>query len=170
MPSARDIVEHYFEALYRGDASTARSYLADDLSFRGPVARLSNADQYMKATEHVVSAIKGVAKRKIFVDGQDVCMFYDLLMDSPAGSIPIAEWYHLEREKISSIQTILDTAPFTSPAATGETAIDPVCGMTVVKESAAATRLYAAATYYFCNPSCADAFDDQPERYASGAA
>lgn len=170
MPNARDIVEHYFSALYRGDASTARSYLADDLSFRGPMTRLSNADQYVKATEHVVRAIKGVEKRKVFADGQDVCIFYDLLMDTPVGSIPIAEWYHLDGEKISSIQTILDTAPFTSTATTGETAIDPVCGMTVAKESAAATRLYAAETYYFCNPGCADAFGDQPERYATGAA
>jgi uncharacterized protein len=43
--------------------------------------------------------------------------------------------------------------------------IDPVCGMTVAPESAAAKREYAGKTYYFCNPGCAKAFDLKPENF-----
>jgi len=43
--------------------------------------------------------------------------------------------------------------------------IDPVCGMTVEPESAAAKREYAGKTYYFCNPGCAKAFDRKPENF-----
>ncbi len=43
--------------------------------------------------------------------------------------------------------------------------IDPVCGMTVEPESAAAKREYAGKTYYFCNPGCAKAFDRTPEAF-----
>jgi uncharacterized protein len=43
--------------------------------------------------------------------------------------------------------------------------IDPVCGMTVEPESAAAKREYAGKTYYFCNPGCAKAFDLKPENF-----
>ncbi len=43
--------------------------------------------------------------------------------------------------------------------------IDPVCGMTVEPESAAAKREYGGKTYYFCNPGCAKAFDRKPENF-----
>jgi YHS domain-containing protein len=44
-------------------------------------------------------------------------------------------------------------------------AIDPVCGMTVVKATAKATYDYKGTTYYFCNPGCKDAFMKDPEKY-----
>src|SRR6266852_796931 len=43
--------------------------------------------------------------------------------------------------------------------------IDPVCGMTVEPESAAAKTEYAGKTYYFCNPGCAKAFERKPEAF-----
>jgi len=43
--------------------------------------------------------------------------------------------------------------------------IDPVCGMTVEPESAAAKTEYEGKTYYFCNPGCAKAFDRKPEAF-----
>ena len=45
------------------------------------------------------------------------------------------------------------------------TAVDPVCGMTVEKERAAATREYQGTTYYFCAPGCARAFEANPETF-----
>jgi YHS domain-containing protein len=47
----------------------------------------------------------------------------------------------------------------------GDTAIDPVCSMTVVKATAKATFEYKGTTYYFCNPGCKDAFVKEPEKY-----
>ena len=44
--------------------------------------------------------------------------------------------------------------------------IDPICGMTVDSETAAAKREYAGKAYYFCGPGCAKAFDLKPEAYA----
>jgi YHS domain-containing protein len=44
-------------------------------------------------------------------------------------------------------------------------AIDPVCGMTVVKANAKATFDYKGATYYFCSTGCKDAFAKEPEKY-----
>lgn len=44
-------------------------------------------------------------------------------------------------------------------------AIDPVCGMQVDENSAAATSEYKGKTYYFCAPGCKNAFDREPEKY-----
>jgi YHS domain-containing protein len=47
----------------------------------------------------------------------------------------------------------------------GDTAIDPVCGMTVKKADAKATYEYKGTTYYFCCSGCKDAFVKDPEKY-----
>ncbi len=47
----------------------------------------------------------------------------------------------------------------------GDTAIDPVCGMTVVKATAKATFEYKGTAYYFCSTGCKEAFAKEPEKY-----
>jgi Cu+-exporting ATPase len=46
--------------------------------------------------------------------------------------------------------------------------LDPVCGMTVVPENAAASTNHAGKTYYFCHRSCMERFKAAPDRYLSG--
>jgi YHS domain-containing protein len=48
-------------------------------------------------------------------------------------------------------------------------AVDPVCGMTVVKAKAAATYEYKGTTYYFCSTGCKDTFAKEPEKYLAKA-
>ncbi len=45
-------------------------------------------------------------------------------------------------------------------------ATDPVCGMTVERESAAATAKYGEITYYFCARGCREEFEQTPEKFA----
>src|SRR4030042_3418385 len=46
-----------------------------------------------------------------------------------------------------------------------DTAIDPVCGMTVKKSEAKVTLDYKGTTYYFCSSGCKEAFAKDPEKY-----
>ncbi len=48
-------------------------------------------------------------------------------------------------------------------------AIDPVCGMVVDPEHAVDTRVFHGTTIYFCNPHCAEVFDQDPAKYADEA-
>jgi Cu+-exporting ATPase len=43
---------------------------------------------------------------------------------------------------------------------------DPVCGMDVDPESAAASSDYEGQTYYFCSIPCQEEFDAEPEKFA----
>ena len=45
---------------------------------------------------------------------------------------------------------------------------DPVCGMMVDEEKAAATSEFKGETYYFCAPGCKVAFDKDPAKYLEG--
>lgn len=47
---------------------------------------------------------------------------------------------------------------------------DPVCGMTVAPEKAAAGEEYQDETYYFCSEKCRDKFVEDPEGWLSGEA
>jgi len=49
------------------------------------------------------------------------------------------------------------------------TVIDPVCGMKIDPQRAAARFEYDGQTYYFCNPGCGERFQADPSRYLSPA-
>ncbi len=54
------------------------------------------------------------------------------------------------------------------PTSASPAAVDPVCGMTVDAASAPENRRHVDRNYSFCGKSCADAFDADPSRYATG--
>ena len=45
---------------------------------------------------------------------------------------------------------------------------DPVCGMMVDPQKAAAKSECKGKTYYFCSPGCKATFDKDPEKYLEG--
>ncbi len=47
--------------------------------------------------------------------------------------------------------------------------IDPVCGMTVVPESAAGQSEFNGKTFYFCSQACKQRFDAEPVRYTNAS-
>ncbi|HTN53397.1 MAG TPA: XdhC family protein [Anaeromyxobacter sp.] len=49
------------------------------------------------------------------------------------------------------------------------TALDPICGMTVVVARARHLAEHAGRTFYFCNARCRERFLAAPERWAAGA-
>ncbi|MCI0622832.1 MAG: YHS domain-containing protein [Acidobacteria bacterium] len=44
---------------------------------------------------------------------------------------------------------------------------DPVCGMKVDDQKAAAQSTHEGKTYYFCSQSCKSKFEQNPKQYAS---
>jgi len=49
------------------------------------------------------------------------------------------------------------------------THIDPICGMEVDEQQAAAKSEHQEQTYYFCSQGCKSKFDQNPEQYAGAA-
>ena len=46
---------------------------------------------------------------------------------------------------------------------------DPVCGMEINAQRAAALSEYQGETYYFCSTECKQEFDRNPQRFATRA-
>lgn len=50
----------------------------------------------------------------------------------------------------------------------GDRAKDPICGMEVDRETAAAKSEHMGKTFYFCSPGCKAEFDKNPMKYMEG--
>jgi SnoaL-like domain len=110
--AALDVVQRYHDAWKEHDYETARSLLHDDLEFRGPFDTFDNADDFITAIRGLAQIVSDVRISKWFADGDDVCLLFELVTDSPAGTQPVAEWYRVRGEKIGRLQVYFDARPF----------------------------------------------------------
>jgi ketosteroid isomerase-like protein len=111
-PDATEIVARYHEAWKRQDFDAARAQLHDDLSFRGPFDTFERADDFIRAVAGLAPIVAGIELRRTFANGDEVCLLYDMVTNTPAGTQPIAEWYRVRGDKIASIQAYFDSQPF----------------------------------------------------------
>ncbi len=112
MTGAKEIVEAYKAALGSGDYSAARKLLQDDLVFNGPIDSFNTADAYIATSKQLAKIVQRIDLKKIFADGEDVCVLYDMVTNTPAGTAFIAEWYQVRGGKIASLRAVFDARPF----------------------------------------------------------
>jgi ketosteroid isomerase-like protein len=111
MADAAQAAESFFDAWTAKDFALARELLHDDVSFQGPIDAFSDADSYIASLQQVSGIITGVDKRKVFTDGDDVCVIYDL-KTAPVPSSRTCEWYQVRDGKIASVSVVFDARPF----------------------------------------------------------
>ena len=110
--SAREIVESYRTALGKGDFASARNLMQDNMIFEGPLDTFNTADDYLAANKRLSSIIQRVDLKKVFVDDDDVCVLYEMVTNTPAGTAFIAEWYQVKGGKIAYMRAVFDARPF----------------------------------------------------------
>lgn len=115
--TARDVVRKYNRALEAKDFAAARSYLAENLRFEGPIDRFEKADDYIGAITRLYGMVKGVEHQATIVDGDDAAVFY--VLDTPVAKSPVAEWYRVRDGKIVQLRAYFDARPFASSAPPG---------------------------------------------------
>ena len=112
MSNAKEIVLGYQKALGSGDMTAARLFLHDDLSFVGPFDTFHRPEPYLEALDKLHHIVVRVEPKRMFVDGDDVCILYDMVTNTPAGTAFICEWYRVRGDKIASIRALFDARPF----------------------------------------------------------
>jgi hypothetical protein len=114
MAKAPQIVQSFQQALGSGDVAAARRLLQDNLSFRGPIDAFDRPEPYLEALQKLHPIVERIDVKKTFVDGDDVCLLYDMVTKTPAGTAFIAEWFQVRGDKIASIRIVFDARPFAS--------------------------------------------------------
>lgn len=114
MASARagEIVQRYQAALGQGDFATARALMQDDMTFQGPFDTFHTADEYLRSLQRLATIIQRIDLQKVFEDGDDVCVLYDMVTNTPAGTAFIVEWYQVAGGKIARLRAVFDARPF----------------------------------------------------------
>ena len=112
MAKAADIVQGFIGAMGKGDFVAARKFLDSNLSFQGPIETFHQADPYLESLRKLHHVVERVDMKKMFGDGDDVCLLYDMVTKTPAGTAFIAEWHHVTGDKISAIRVVFDARPF----------------------------------------------------------
>jgi ketosteroid isomerase-like protein len=120
---ARSVATTLLRAWTSGDFATTRSLIHDDVTFVGPLGVTEGADDYMRGLQGFARMVKGAEQRQVIAEGDDVCIIYDLITDTPAGAIPTAGWYRVRDGRVSSLRVFFDARPFErgpAPAGDGE--------------------------------------------------
>lgn len=111
---ANEIVHGYLNAIAARDFQRARSFLSDgDFSTRSPISTFNNADAYIADISRIGPILENIERRKMFVDGDDVCAILDYVtrMDQRQVS-PVAHWFRVVNGKIASIESFFDARAY----------------------------------------------------------
>jgi SnoaL-like domain len=108
------IAATYMRAWKERDFETLRSLLADDVTFSGPLAELSNADDCVAGLRRMSEIMTDIVIRKRLADDTDAITWFDL-HTSVAPPVPTANWSHVEDGKITSIRVAFDARPLAPP-------------------------------------------------------
>src|SRR5918999_4543224 len=100
--SAKDIVMEYLQAAERRDFQSARGYLKDNISYLSPLNSFDRAEPYLKYFESL--HLPKFDIKKIFTDGDDVCLLYEVTYREPAATVFVSFWASVDGGKISSIR------------------------------------------------------------------
>jgi len=109
--TARATVISFIDSLNSEDFDAAEEVLTEDMTFKGVLGTRDGAASYMADMRNMKMKY---AIKKVFVDGDDVCLFYDITQ----GDITFfsAGWYHVKEGKIKSFQVIFDPRPLLKAA------------------------------------------------------
>lgn len=102
----------YLDAVAKQQYDRLEALLAPDLHFKGPAMTRTSAEDYVGALKrlgviHVRSDV-----RRVFADGDEVCVIYDFVTDTAAGAVPTIEWLHFEGARIRAIDLFYDRQPW----------------------------------------------------------
>lgn len=108
------LVESYLTAIERRDFGCIASLLATEgFTYLGPTQRFSDAAAFIQDLERIGSILKRIERRRLFVDGEDVCAIFDLCSTIPElEQVRIACWFRLRSGHIYSIETFFDARPY----------------------------------------------------------
>ncbi len=108
----KSIALAYISACARQDLDAVASLLAPDLEFVGVSATLHGAQAYLDVLRRLAPVWKESAVRKVFTDGDEVCVIYDFVTDTPAGAVPCVEWIRVQGERIRKVTLFFDRVTF----------------------------------------------------------
>jgi len=114
--AALALVKAFLDAIEQRDFERATRCLSTQgFRYVGPTRTFDRADLCMQDLSRVGSILRRIEWRKIFVDGNDVCVIFDLLSTMPGlDVVRIAAWFHVLAGRIAALEVFFDAHPYAS--------------------------------------------------------
>ena len=110
----KSLAIEYLDAAGKKELDRVEELLAPDLKFTGPAMARSTSQEFISALKRLGAIHVRNEVKKVFADGNDVCVIYDFVTDTPAGALPTIEWLQFEEGRIRSINLYYDRVPWKS--------------------------------------------------------
>jgi hypothetical protein len=109
----KTIALRYIDACARKDYETLAPLLAPDLRYVGPANKIDGAGPYLATLRRIGAIWLRSDVKKVFTDGDEACVIYDLVTDTPAGAVRIVEWLRVDDAgRIASVTLLFDRVAF----------------------------------------------------------
>jgi ketosteroid isomerase-like protein len=117
MPSSLDIINRYLSltSSAQADLTKAAALLADDVTFTGPLMRLTGKDAYIGLLQQFLPSHVSTRVLRQFAEGNEVCSINELTVRTPAGgtvTLAMAEWFKLRDGRIAEHTLYYDPREF----------------------------------------------------------
>jgi hypothetical protein len=110
--SLKDRATAYVEAVGRNQYERLPELFDPEIEFHGPFVTLRGAADYLTALRRLAAVRLRHDVKRTFVDGDDVCVIYDLVTNTPAGAVPFIEWLTFESGRLRKVQLYFDREQF----------------------------------------------------------
>jgi hypothetical protein len=112
MNDPRSIAHTHVEAFGRKDFSSMERQFSPEVAFQGPGGTLSGRAAVLGGYQYLGPILLRNDVRKILVDGDDACIIYDFVTDTPGGAVSTVEWLRTRQGRIESIWLLFDRGPW----------------------------------------------------------
>ena len=108
----RTLTLAYLSAVAAQDYGTLEQLLAPDVQFHGPAMSRSTAADFLAALKRLAAIHVRNEVKRVFADGDEVCVIYDFVTDTTAGALATIEWLRFDGDRIRSIELYYDRLPW----------------------------------------------------------
>ena len=110
-PDAGAVAREYIEAVGQKRFDRVAALLHPDLAFTSPDAKdIHGAEGYVAALKRLAPILLRNDVKRVFADGDEVCVVYDFVTDTAVGTVPSVEWLRLDGGRVRSVRLIFHTA------------------------------------------------------------
>jgi hypothetical protein len=107
----KNIANSYFKSWKAHDFDNIRSILSDDITFIGALGEAHGIDECMNGLQALTSIMADIVIHHMWIDEFDVITWYDLYTTKTSKPLPVANWMHVENDKITKIRVTFDPRP-----------------------------------------------------------
>ncbi len=107
-----EVARAYIDGCGAKQWDAVSALLAPSVTFSGPGNSVTGAPAYLAILKRLGGVWVRSDVKRVFTDGAEVCVIYDLVTDTAAGAVPIVEWLTVEAGRIASVTLFFDRVSF----------------------------------------------------------